>query len=149
MSGHLDGPPPGPPDPPYIPGDMGAPSAEEFARRRGSPPHGRDEAENPYRNLGDEWDHAGEAACWDEGFTAGLQKHDGGLWELAFAAGRGAERERIVAALEADYRANVADGADGIYTDGLHDAWRLTERRAKRDDLIKPESGSSEPPKEA
>lgn len=35
MSGHLDGPPPGPPDPPYIPGDLGAPSAEEFARRRG------------------------------------------------------------------------------------------------------------------
>lgn len=82
----------------------------------------------------------------DSAFVAGLQKHDGGLWELAFAAGRGAERERIVAALEADYRANVADGADGIYTDGLHDAWRLTERRAKRDDLIKPESGSSEPP---
>lgn len=75
----------------------------------------------------------------DSAFVAGLQKHDGGLWELAFAAGRGAERERIVAALEADYRANVANGADGIYTDGLHDAWRLTERRAKRDDLIKPE----------
>jgi len=36
MSGHLDGPPPGPPDPPYIPGDLGAPSAEEFARRRAS-----------------------------------------------------------------------------------------------------------------
>ena len=36
MSGHLDGPkPPGPPDPPYIEGDLGAPSAEEFARRRG------------------------------------------------------------------------------------------------------------------
>lgn len=35
MSGHLDGPPPGPPDPPYIPGDMGAPSAEEFAHKRG------------------------------------------------------------------------------------------------------------------
>ncbi len=34
MSGHLDGPPPGPPDPPYIPGDLGAPSAKEFARRR-------------------------------------------------------------------------------------------------------------------
>ena len=84
----------------------------------------------------------------DSAFVAGLQKHDGGLWELAFAAGRGAERERIVAALEADYRANVADGADGIYTDGLHDAWRLTVRRAKRDDLIKPVSGSSEPRKE-
>lgn len=84
----------------------------------------------------------------DSAFVAGLQKHDGGLWELAFAAGRGAERERIVAALEADYRANVADGADGIYTDGLHDAWRLTVRRAKRDNLIKPVSGSSEPRKE-
>lgn len=48
MSGHLDDNlreplrpgdpgyrPPGPPDPPYIPGDLGAPSAEEFARRRG------------------------------------------------------------------------------------------------------------------
>ena len=69
-------------------------------------------------------------------------------WDRGFAAGRGAERERIVAALEADYRANVADGADGIYTDGLHDAWRLTVRRAKRDDLIKPVSGSSEPRKE-
>jgi len=34
VSGHLDGPPPGPPDPPYIPGDLGAPSAKEFARRR-------------------------------------------------------------------------------------------------------------------
>ena len=54
----------------------------------------------------------------------------------AFAAGRAAERDRIVKALEADYRANVADGADGIYTDGLHDAWRLTERQSKRDDLI-------------
>ena len=79
----------------------------------------------------------------DSAFVAGLQ-----VWELAFAAGRGAERERIVAALEADYRANVADGADGIYTDGLHDAWRLTVRRAKRDNLIKPVSGSSEPRKE-
>lgn len=66
-------------------------------------------------------------------------------YDAAFAAGRAAERERIVAALEADYRANVADGADGIYTDGLHDAWRLTVRRAKRDDIIKPVSGSSEP----
>ena len=49
MSGHLDDNlreplrpgdpgyrPPGPPDPPYIPGDLGAPSAEEFARRRAS-----------------------------------------------------------------------------------------------------------------
>lgn len=36
MSGHLDGPPPGPPDPPYIEGDLGAPSAEEFVHKRRS-----------------------------------------------------------------------------------------------------------------
>jgi hypothetical protein len=47
MSGHLDGPPPGPPDPPYIPGDLGAPSAEEFARRRATP--------EPERNPQEGW----------------------------------------------------------------------------------------------
>ena len=48
MSGHLDGPPPGPPDPPYIPGDLGAPSAEEFARRRAS---SEPRPENPTRRI--------------------------------------------------------------------------------------------------
>lgn len=40
MSGHLDGPRPpklpGPPDPPYIEGDLGSPSREEFDIQRGA-----------------------------------------------------------------------------------------------------------------
>ena len=66
MSGHLDGPPPGPPDPPYIPGDLGAPSPEEFARRRAS---SEPRPENPYRTVHARMSPPG--AAWDEGFAAG------------------------------------------------------------------------------
>ena len=71
MSGHLDGPPPGPPDPPYIPGDLGAPSAEEFARRRASPEPERNPylAVSPHEIIQERADRL--ARCWDEGFAAG------------------------------------------------------------------------------
>ena len=69
MSGHLDGPPPGPPDPPYIPGDLGAPSAEEFARRRASPEPER----NPY--AGKNGAHVARlATAWNEGFASGIAR---------------------------------------------------------------------------
>ena len=74
MSGHLDGPPPGPPDPPYIPGDLGAPSAKEFARRRAGDRHMND---NPYPNASDTM-HYELHTAWDEGYAEG------------FAAGRAA-----------------------------------------------------------
>ena len=76
MSGHLDGPPPGPQDPPYIPGDLGAPSAEEFARRRASP---TPEERNPYAPSAD----------WKPGQDT-FTSQAAGIWAEGFAAGRAA-----------------------------------------------------------
>ena len=76
MSGHLDGPPPGPPDPPYIPGDLGAPSAEEFARRRASP-------------TPEEWNPYAPSADWKPGQDT-FTSQAAGIWAEGFAAGRAA-----------------------------------------------------------
>ncbi len=107
MSGHLDGPPPGPPDPPYIPGDLGAPSAEEFARRRASP---TPEERNPYAPSAD----------WKPGqdtFTA----QAAGIWSEGFAAGRAAERERILALLGSDEVADVNQRALFVSMEAIFD----------------------------
>ena len=147
MSGHLDGPPPGPPDPPYIPGDLGAPSPEEFARRRAS---SEPRPENPYAPSAD-WKPgqdtftAQAAGIWQEGFAAGIARackilddaatnpehpyHDAA--DLKDAArqivGARAERDAAIAALrEADELLRRVDPFTGTFAMGAdsEDLWR-------------------------
>ena len=92
MSGHLDGPPPGPPDPPYIEGDLGAPSREEFAHKRRSE---RPMSTTPLSKSPDAVTAAAYAMCEMRGDIWNGRLTDRRMWtDLARAALEAAERTR-------------------------------------------------------